>query len=313
MKTSISKLNKESLTNNKTLYFLHIPKTAGTSLISILDSYFQSERILNAHTWGELLPLMPLDFSKFLFVRGHFGYSVIRLFKKEPICITLIRDPIKQMISAYKMLSRQPNDIKRFQIPNEKSLSELIEGPYLEGLKNPQTHWLVIDQDILKKTKNFAKNQLENYRPEEDQNLLPMISYERFLKIAKKRISEFTFVGIVDRMEESLFLLHYIFGWKPIRNKIKENVAPDSSNEITKKALEKLEKNTKIDQKLYRYACNLFEEKYSMMVKDLREKYWEDKYKKWEINDAIFEMLQKDYDNQILSLGENNTNHKYQE
>ena len=286
--------------NNNTLYFLHIPKTAGTSLITILDSYFPSENILKAHDWGELLPQMPLDFSKFQFVRGHFGYSITRLIH-NPLCITMLRDPVNQMISAYKMLSRQEKDIEHFKIPTDKNLSQLIEGPYLNGLKNPQTHWLVIEQDILSRTKSFSKDELKNYRPEEDESLLPKISYEDFLKKAKKRITEFKFVGIVEKMEESLFLLHYTFGWKPIRNNIRENVSPNSENEITGKALEKLEKNTKIDLKLYKYAKNIFEERYTKMIKELQEKYHDPKFDEMDSNDAVFEMLKKDYFSKLNS------------
>jgi len=281
--------------NNQTLYFLHIPKTAGTTLITILDKYYKPESILKAHSWNELLPQLPLDFSKYRFVRGHFGYSIVRLIPKNPTCITMLRDPIELMISAYKMLSRQKDDIERFHIPTDKNLSELIEGPYLEGLKNPQTHWLVIEQDILKRTESLNKNQLQNYRPKEDENLLPKISYEKFLKIAKKRISKFAFVGIVEKMEESLFLLNYTFGWKPIRNTVKENISIDSNIKLTDKAMKKLTKITKIDQKLYKYATNIFEEKYSKMVKDLHQKYYESKFKNMESNDIIFEMLKKEY------------------
>jgi len=281
--------------DNQTLYFLHIPKTAGTTLITILDKYFNPDCILKAHSWNELLPQLPLDFSKYQFVRGHFGYSIVRLCPKNPICVTMLRDPVDLMISAYKMLSRQQEDIERFHIPKNKNLSELIEGPYLEGLKNQQTHWLVIEQDILKRTKGFSKNQLKNYRPEEDKGLLPKFSYEKFLKIAKKRIAEFAFVGIVEKMEESLFLLHYTFGWKPIRNTIKENIATDSIAEISDKAKKKLAKFTKIDQKLYKYATNIFEERYSKMLKNLKENYYEPKFKNMEPNDAVFEMLKKDY------------------
>jgi hypothetical protein len=281
--------------NNQSLYFLHIPKTAGTTLITILDKYFKSDFILKAHSWNELLPMLPLDFSKYQFVRGHFGYAIVKLISKNPLCITMLRDPIKNSISAYQMLSRQQEDIERFHIPMNKNLSELIEGPYLEGLKNQQTHWLVIEQDILERTKNFSKNQLKDYRPEADKELLPKFSDEKFLKIAKNRISEFAFIGIVEKMEESLFLLHYTFGWKPIRNKVKENTATNSTIELSDKAKNKLSENTKIDQKLYKYATNIFEERYSNMLQDLKEKYYEAKYLKMQPNDAIFEMLKKDY------------------
>jgi len=199
------------------------------------------------------------------------------------------------MISAYKMLMRQQDDIKRLNIPTNKNISELIEGPYLEGLKNPQTHWLVIEQDILARTKKMTMDELKKYRPEEDEGLLPKYSYSKFLKIAKKRLSGFAFVGIVEKMEESLFLLHYIFGWKPIRNVIQKNVASDVKIELTECAKEKLLKITEVDQKLYKFGKKIFEDRYSKMLKELKEKYYKPQFDKMESNDAVFQMLEKDH------------------
>jgi len=70
---------------NETLYFLHIPKTAGTTLINILDKYFPENKVLLDHDWQTLLTNMPIDFSKYQFVRGHFGYSITRIFEKKAI------------------------------------------------------------------------------------------------------------------------------------------------------------------------------------------------------------------------------------
>ena len=44
------------------LYFLHIPKTAGTTLITILDNYFESNSVLKPHDWQLLLPQTPVEF-----------------------------------------------------------------------------------------------------------------------------------------------------------------------------------------------------------------------------------------------------------
>lgn len=284
------------LNDDDILYFLHIPKTAGTTLITLLDMYFDSGSILKLHEWQELLPLMPIDFSKIRFIRGHFGYSMLRILPKKPVCITMLRRPNDLIISAYKMLQRQPEDAKRFVIPQDRSISDLILGPYLEGLKNPQTHWLVIEQDIVERTKNFTKNELSHYRPEEDEKLLPDYSYGKFLKIAKKHLSKFAFVGIVEKMEESLFLLHYTFGWNPIHNTIKENVDPVKQEPIlSDEVMIKLSELIEVDNKLYDFGKKTFESRFSRMVKELKEKYYKQRFEKMKFNDMIYEMLKKDY------------------
>ena len=96
--------SKIKLSDDDVLYYLHIPKTAGTSLITILDGYFKNQEVLRLHAWKYLLPKMPLDFSKFRFVRGHYGYGFYRLLPKKPIYLTVLRDPKDVIVSSYKMI-----------------------------------------------------------------------------------------------------------------------------------------------------------------------------------------------------------------
>ena len=51
------------------LYFLHIPKTAGTTFASVLDNYFDFNSILPQQVWSQLLKNRPKNFSKLFFVK----------------------------------------------------------------------------------------------------------------------------------------------------------------------------------------------------------------------------------------------------
>ena len=83
------------------LYFLHIPKTAGTSLVDILENNFSQEEIFQEVIWPEMLKKLPKDFSKFRLIRGHFGFWIYKLLPKIPATITMLRDPIEQSLSLY--------------------------------------------------------------------------------------------------------------------------------------------------------------------------------------------------------------------
>ena len=290
---------QHGLKKDDILYFLHIPKTAGTTLISILDSYFdRKNEVLGIHAWKFLLPKMPLDFSKFRFVRGHYGYGFYRLLPKKPIYLIVLRDPKDIIVSSYKMIQRQPGEAKRHSIPQDKTISELITDPKIEGLNDTQTHWLAIDLDVLSLSKDMDLEQLADFQPEEHSYFKhPDIPDDELLEIAKKHLSEFAWIGILEKFEESLFLLHYTFGWKPIRNTFKQNVAPShiQKDELTDEALEKISEWTKLDRELYNYGMELFESRYSKMVEDLKEKYYKQEYDNMEANDAVFEMLKKSH------------------
>ncbi len=73
------------LKNNDILYFLHIPKTAGTSLIAILESYFDLDSIYPEKLWQKLLKKIPRDFTKYKLVRGHFAHNIHQILHKKPV------------------------------------------------------------------------------------------------------------------------------------------------------------------------------------------------------------------------------------
>jgi len=290
---------QHGLKKDDILYYLHIPKTGGTTLISLIDSYYnRKNEVLGIHAWKFLIPKLPLDFSNYRFVRGHYGIGFYRLLPKKPINITILREPTDLIISIYKMLQRQRAEAERYSIPQDKTISELITDPNILDIKDTLTRWLGVDQDVLSLTKGMDLNQIADFQPEEHETFLsPDMSDDELLKVAKQRLSEFAWVGILERFEESVFLLHYQFGSKPIRNVVKKNVAPsdEKGDLITNEAMKKIEEWTKLDRELYKYGLELFESRYLKMVSDLKEKYDEPSYKKMEQNDVVFDMLEKNY------------------
>jgi len=297
---SLGNLEQSSfkLKPNDILYFMHIPKTAGTSLITILENYFEPNSILKAHDWEELLPKMPMDLSKIRFVRGHFGYSMLRTLPKKPICITMLRNPTDVVVSSIQMIRRQPRDAKRYSISDNQNISDIIIKSKLDLMKNPQTHWFLMDQDILARTGLMNKDELKNYRPEEDNEILTIHPEKNFIHIAKRRLYEFAFVGLVEKMEESLFLLHYTFGWKPIKDFIKKNEAPivDQQETVSDEALLKIRSWTMLDLLLYQYGKQLFESRYLEMIENLKKKYYTSEYDEMRENEMVFHMLNKHYE-----------------
>jgi len=209
----------------------------------------------------------------------------------------MLREPAEFLISSYKMILRQPEEFERFSIPQNKSLSEtIIEQP---GMENLQTRWLAADMDILSLTKDLGKQALESFFPEStDDFALASLSEQKILETAKKHLSECAFFGLVEKYEESLFLLCYTFGWKPFRDIFKLNFAFNKSqrSEITKEAMKSVDERTKLDTELYQYAKNLFESSYVQMVEQLSKKYGDSNFTKNPSNDEVFQLLEKNYD-----------------
>jgi len=294
-KKNFSKNKPTILKKDDILYFLHIPKTAGLTFIYLLSGFFDYSSILIEHSWDQLLPQLPKNFSKYRFVRGHFGYGFYRQFSKKPIYITMLRDPTEHSISSLEMLRRLPQLRKKYDISEKDSFENLVESkiPF-----NLQTQFIAVDADVvesiksidLKNFSDFNFHDLKEYSQSE-------ISHQKMIEIAKKHLSEFAFVGLTEKFDESIFLLCYTFDWLPIRSKIKINVGKKRMKQenLSKKSIDIIKEKTNLDTELYNYGNLLFEERYLEMVNELKENYFDIKFSKLPQASMIYEMLKKCY------------------
>ena len=294
-KETFSKFHSNPLKKDDILYFLHIPKTAGSSTIYLLNGFFNYSSILTEQTWNQLLPVLPKDLSKYKFVSGHYGYGFYRHFPKIPKYITMLRDPLEQSISNLEMLRREKENRIRYDISEDTSFEELVKTkvPF-----NQQTQFIAIDADVIESVKSidlkdyffFSFHHVKEYSPEN-------LSNPNLIDIAKKHLSEFAFVGLTEKFEESFLLLCYTFDWLPILPKRKINVGKKRlrQNEIPKDTLEIIKERTNLDSQLYEYGKELFEKRYLVMVENLKENYYDDKISSLTPTEQVYEMLKKQY------------------
>ena len=92
--------------------------------------------------------------------------------------------------------------------------------------------------------------------------LIPAISDDQLLSLAKKRLSEFHFFGIVEQMKKSVELLCTTFGWNipnptPFLNQSKK----PSHYILDEYTISKIKQHSILDQKLYDYAKDLFQKR----------------------------------------------------
>ncbi|AJM91255.1 sulfotransferase family 2 domain-containing protein [Nitrosopumilus piranensis] len=298
------------LRDKDTLYFLHIPKTAGGTLISYLDENFDLDQICRKHYWSEWFDDIPRDFSRYRLYRGELGVSLNKFLNKKPMYLTVLRDPLKRTISHFETLRRVlgPAVIDFFSKSNE--ISDFITDPhYGLMLKNVQTRYLSLELDVPKilesieyRSKDFLIESISEF-------LSPNLSDSELIQIAKKNLASSAFVGIVEKFEESLFLLYYTFGWKPKKTNLQKNKSntPINQKEISEKTISKILDFNKLDKELYEYGKNIFEKRYSLMVNTLKEKYYESKFNNISFNEMMYELLEKNYEERTYR-DTNNTN-----
>lgn len=257
------------------LYFLHIQKTAGTTFYFTLDEKFDPEDICPTRFWRQFLKLAKHDLRQlrqYRLFRGHFGYTIPQFLRKPPVCLTVLRDPIQRSISHYEHIRREPKDRRH----------KLVRGQNMDlkaFAQHPETRLAILNLQTRSISFDLGMKQIRKIRGFAARGVLGTVIEERsdeeMLAIAKTRIDEFPFVGLVERFQDSLFLLSYVFGWYPIRQTRALNAAPKkiSKSDLSADVLDLLYDCNRLDLELYDYAKTKFDQQFNLMLKELWATY----------------------------------------
>jgi hypothetical protein len=223
----------------KPYYFLHIPKTAGTTFsVSVLQNLFDLDEICLAYHYPEILSIPPAELSKFRLFRGHLFYFFYRILPAKPVYLTFLRDPVERVLSLYDHICR---DTRHFQHDAMRSLKDglrdAVRSPELLP-PNFQVTALACDLDpvrVMAAARAAHPEGLDEYSVIYGE-MTKRPPTRDDLAIACGRLEEMEFVGIVERFDESVKLLCSTFEWKvpayesmniaPVRTR-RDGIAPD--------------------------------------------------------------------------------------
>jgi hypothetical protein len=224
------------MNENKISIFQHIPKTAGSTLRSILIKNYDSGEVCVANREEMITKLNDLsedELEKIKCLNGHVLFGIHEHLSNRPYeYYTLLRDPVEHVISEYYFILRKPNNLSHNIVTN-MSFEEFITSEQFKGrTSNRQTFFVSggVQDDI-----NLAKENLENY---------------------------YVVVGITEMFEESLYLIAQELGWKNYRYK-KKNVTKERPlrEDFPEEVIEIIKKNNELDFELYNFGKRLLEEK----------------------------------------------------
>jgi len=255
------------------LFFLHVPKTAGTSLRELLSTRFARTDILafNRNDPPQVRSQKLATLDQYGFIHGHEPYALIDYFHCRPFVVTILRNPLERALSVFHYMRRQAPDIsnalEKGQISSARAydyaasarlqLREFLRYEPLAAsrhLGNIQT-WLLT---------TTALNARFEYR--DDYNVSVSQSD---LSRAKEHLSLCDVVGLTERIRESVDLLSWSWQVRPFgeistANRSNGREALSSLDPSTVAALMEF---TSRDQELYNFACELFEERYRKMLR----------------------------------------------
>lgn len=211
------------------LVFVHIEKSAGTSLIHILRrNYFLKYCDVRPLKYGTNGVFTLDDFNQFKKINPRLeclsGHSVKPFGDITTVqdlkLITLLRDPVKRYISQYQHWIEK----KTINLPFEDFLK-------IESVSNFQT-------------KKIAGS--DN------------------LDLAKQRLNDFFLVGTLEKFDEFLLLLRNKLmndNFDPAYNRLNQAKKPGMSDDIIRNFLPQIEERNKSDILLYNYVQDIIREK----------------------------------------------------
>ncbi len=221
--------------NSQKLIFLHISKTAGTTLREIaIKNYGEEDTAVIYGTEEEKRTAFEAGFNQrkaMLF--GHFDFSFLpeNLFDYKVICF--LRNPFNQMVSHYLHFAR-------------KKQEDLNDGNFLAFLRSYEGQ-------------NWQCQYLAGWRRQER----ALIDKDTMLKEALANLKERVFFcGITEQFDDSLLWLKSELGWKKI-NYQKRNMAQqtDIAEDLKQKFRSEILRANSLDMQLYEQALQLFESK----------------------------------------------------
>jgi Wzt C-terminal domain/Sulfotransferase family len=219
--------------------FNHIPKTGGVSLLTICRQNLAESEISPHLT--EAIRLMPAArFERYRLIAGHFGLLTQVGFCQSRYSMTMLRDPIRRILSSYVYWrtadEQNPVTAKAKEASFAGFVRYFMDSPSV--ILNTYTHhFAAIDRDF----SGFGT----------DAGAL--------LAAAKHNLVAFHFIGICEEFERSARLLCAELGWPAPQTIPHENRSRSEEQwgSIDRQTREILNERTRLDQELYTYGVSL--------------------------------------------------------
>ena len=247
------------------IFFMHIPKTAGTSFRHLLESQFEDCEIFPdqcmIHRNNGLYP-HPKQFLPYLnslhnpekyikLFRGHYhhdiGNYVFKNKAKNYIGIAMLRNPVERYISH----------LKHYLLHNRKSTKN-IQDEILKGI-NEEKYIIIEDLQVKFFRGNFKLEDIMSdkyYGMDVPSQTVPIDDDD--LLMAKKKLDKFGIIGITEEFSASVKRIFKAMNWKPPKLMPKLNQSTVEGLDLPHNAIRAIENKVKYDIRLYDYALYKF-------------------------------------------------------
>lgn len=222
--------------------FLHIPKTAGTSLTELLIQHVGSGRVCPAGTLVDYDAMTDDELARYDMLKGHFDYALRARLRRPAVFLTMLRDPVERVVSLYQQWRRSPvppGGLGGEAVAKRYDLADFID------CGETAVEWRCINAQVYQ----IADGVRQARGPEKDREML---------ELAKSHLRDFAFVGVSERFAESVTRLCARFGWPVPSAMPNANVSSEATG-IEPSVRRRIAERNAADRELYDFAVELLD------------------------------------------------------
>lgn len=274
-------MKTRTLGENLPIVFLHIPRTGGTTLQQLAMKQYARDEILRVNTAQEMerlqgLPAVEKNCVRFL--SGHFGFAFDAGLPQPFHYVTLLRDPVARVASAYQLIRSNPAHTHHAVVmARNLSLADFIrERISVINVDNGMTRLL-----------SGAPNNASEVEFGECTTAM--------LEAAKKNLRErITVLGLTEQFDASLVLMRRRFGWNSPLYAIL-NATQGTRPALEPATIALIEKHNGFDRELYTFATKLFRRQWLQALPSIlyQVRYFQYKNRAHKQDRAAFKRLQQ--------------------
>lgn len=230
---------RKTAVQSPTVIFLHIPKTAGSTLHQIIRRQYPARAIYHMGSSPDsqrnFQTLPEAERARIRLLMGHFEMGIDEYLPQPTTYFTMLRHPVARAISYFAHVRRDPDHYCHQLVhAGQMNLDAFIQSGADVMLDNGQTRMLA---GVLYATP-FGQ-------------LTPDI-----LEQAKRNLqSRFVFAGLTEQFDQALLLMRHFFGWRNLYY-TRRNVSADKSSPAPE-TLALIQSVSQLDLALYDFAADL--------------------------------------------------------
>lgn len=231
-----------------TLIFFHIPKTAGTSFVKVLDEVYGGRFVYKLSSQKHeqdvesFIRKNKSDRFTYKAITGHRSDKLASYVRHPVRYVTFLRDPVEHTISSYHYIKQTPHNRLNKIVSKIKTINEFVNWQKQNGHDNLQTRYLA---KIDARSNDWKSIEFD----------LSGSDGEHYFDEAKDFLNSMEFVFVVSEMDEAIKSLSKNLKWTEIPTLSYENQSKKPSDlKVDKRLAARIRRVHYLDERLYEAA-----------------------------------------------------------